>query len=128
VDRHVSLLGVLARVWGALAALVGVSLLLLAAGALAELLDPVGPVSELAAGVAAAAFAVGGLFALAWGGVHLWAAARLVEFRPSGRIAMLALAVVNLLVFPPGTALGMYALWVLLSPDLQRRFTAARTR
>ena len=128
MDRHVSLLGLLARVWGGLAALVGVSLLLLAGGALAELLDPVGPVSELAAGVAAATFAVGGLFALAWGGVHLWAATRLAKLRPSGRITMLALGVVNLLVFPPGTALGIYALWVLLSPEVQRRFAAARTR
>jgi hypothetical protein len=128
VNRHVALVGVLAKLWGALAALVGVSLLLLSAGALAELLDPVGAVAELAAGVAAATFAMTGLFALAWGGAHIWAAALLARVRPSGRVLMLALAVVNLLVFPPGTALGIYAGWVLLSPDVQRRFSAERPR
>ena len=36
---------------------------------------------------------------------------------PLGRILSLALAVVNLLVLPFGTALGVYALWVLLTND-----------
>lgn len=128
MDRHVVLLGVVARLWGALAALVGVSLLLLAAGAVAELLDPVGPIAGVAAGVAVGVFAAGGLFALAWGGAHLWAAAMLARLRPSGRLLMLALAAVNLLVLPFGTALGIYALWVLLSPDVHRRFSPARPR
>ncbi len=123
-----ALLGVVARLWGALAALVGVSLLILAAGAVAELLDPVGTIAGLAAGVAVGVFAAGGLFALAWGAAHLWAAALLARLRPSGRLIMLALAVVNLLVLPFGTALGVYALWVLLSPDVQRRFGPAHPR
>ena len=33
MDRHVTLLGILSSLWGALAALVGVSMLLLAGGA-----------------------------------------------------------------------------------------------
>ena len=37
--------------------------------------------------------------------------------RPLGRILMLALALVNLLVLPFGTALGVYALWMLLTND-----------
>jgi hypothetical protein len=35
---------------------------------------------------------------------------------------MLGLAVVNLLVFPFGTALGAYALWVLLTNEGRRLF------
>jgi hypothetical protein len=42
VERHVRLLRILAGLWGALAMLVGVSMLLLAAGALAELRESVG--------------------------------------------------------------------------------------
>ena len=46
--------------------------------------------------------------------------------RPGGRVLMLALAVVNLLVLPFGTALGVYALWVLLNNEGRRLFEPAR--
>lgn len=101
--------------------LVGLSMLLLAAGALAARLDPSGDVA-LAAGVAAWLFTVIGVFALVWGGVHLWAGALLRRHHPAGRTLGLALAVVNLLVLPFGTALGIYLLWVLLADDGRRLF------
>ena len=41
---------------------------------------------------------------------------------PLGRTLSLALAVVNLLVLPFGTALGIYALWILLTSDGRRLF------
>ena len=46
--------------------------------------------------------------------------------RPLGRVLSLALAVVNLLVLPFGTALGVYALWVLLTNDGRRLFEPRR--
>ena len=126
MERHVTLLGILEALWGALAMLVGVSMLLQAGGAAAELIDPVGTTVELAAGLTAAIFAVIGLFALLWGGAHVWAAALLKRRRPFGRILSLALAVVDLLVLPFGTALGAYAMWVLLTNDGRRLFEPAR--
>lgn len=102
--------------------LVGVSMLLLAVGAAAELIDPVGSTVELAAGLTAAVFALLGLFALLWGGAHVWTAALLRRRRPLGRMLSLALAVVDLLVLPFGTALGAYAMWVLLTNDGRRIF------
>jgi hypothetical protein len=39
-----------------------------------------------------------------------------------GRMLTLALALVDLLVLPFGTALGIYALWVLLTNDGRRLF------
>lgn len=122
MDWHVRLLGILARLWGALAALVGVSMLLLAAGALALAADPGAGTVALAAGLTAAAFVSIAVFSLAWGGAHLWTATGLRRHLPSGRITMLGLGIVNLLVFPFGTALGAYALWVLLSHDGRRLF------
>ena len=122
MERHVNLLGILEYLWGALAMLVGVSLLLQAAGAAAELIDPVGTTVELAAGLAAVLFAVLGLFALLWGGAHVWAAALLKRRRPFGRMLSLALAVIDLLVLPFGTALGVYTMWVLLANDGRRLF------
>lgn len=125
MERHVRLLATLATLWGALAALVGLSLLLLAGGAFAILLGPDGESVALAAGLTAAVFASIGVFTLIWGVMHVWVAARLRRRSALGRAVMLGLAVVNLLVFPFGTALGVYALWVLLAHDGRRLFETA---
>jgi len=125
VDRHVRLLGILAALWGGLAMLVGVSMLLLAAGALVMLAGPDAEVVGFAAGLTATAFAVIGTFMLVWGGAHVWTASLLRRRLPSGRVLMLGLAVANLLVLPFGTALGAYALWVLLANEGRRLFEAA---
>ena len=124
MERHVNLLGMLVSLWGALAMLAGVSLLLLAAGAFVQLLDPVGASVGLAAGLTAGAFVLLGTFAVVWGGLHLLAAKWLKQRQSAGRILLLALALTNLLVLPFGTALGIYALWVLLTNDGRRMFEA----
>jgi hypothetical protein len=122
VERHVRLLSILLRLWGALALLVGVALLLLAAGALAVLLGPDGGRVGFAAGFTATMFAVSGVFSLAWGTAHIWSGVRLKRLLPAARMVALALAVVNLLILPFGTALGGYALWVLMINDGRRLF------
>ena len=124
MHRHVDLLGILWSVWGALSILVGVSLLLLAAGALAPVIEPEGA-SAFAAGLTAAVFALVGGFALLWGGAHVWAGVLVHRRLPLGRILSLALAVVNLLMLPFGTALGAYALWVLLTNEGRKLFEPA---
>jgi hypothetical protein len=126
VERHVRLLRILSALWGVLAMLVGVSMLLLAAGAWAEVRETVGTAFELAAGFTALVFALIGTIALVWGGAHVWAGTLLARRRPAGRILTLALALVNLLVLPFGTALGVYALWVLLTEGGRRLFEPAR--
>jgi hypothetical protein len=122
VERHATVLVILTILWGALAMLVGVALLLLAAGALAVTAGPQGEAVGFAARLTAGAFAAVGTFALLWGGAHVWAAVLLRRRAPAGRVLTLALAFVNLLVLPFGTALGIYALWVLLTHDGRRLF------
>lgn len=122
IVRHVNLLGVLETLWGALAMLVGVAMLVLAAGAVAAALDPMAEAMGVAAGLTAGVFTLIGVFALLWGGAHAWAAMLLKRRRPLGRVLSLGLAVVNLLVLPFGTAFGAYALWVLLTNDGRRLF------
>ena len=100
-------------------------MLLLAAGALVMLAGPEAEVVGFAAGLTATAFAVIGIFMLLWGGTHLWAASLLRRRLAWGRALMLGLAVANLLVLPFGTALGAYALWVLLANDGRRLFETA---
>ncbi len=74
VERHVRLLRILVGLWGGLAMLVGVSMLLLAAGAWAEFRQSLGTAVEFAAGLTTLVFALIGAFALLWGGTHVWAA------------------------------------------------------
>ena len=122
MERHARLLGILAALWGALSMLVGVSMLLLAAGALVMLFGPDAQNVGFAAGLTAAGFAAIGVFTLLWGGAHVWTASLLRQRRPLGRVLMIGLAVVNLLVLPFGTALGAYAFWVLLTNEGRRLF------
>ena len=121
MERHIGLLAILNSLWGALAMLVGVSMLLLSAGAMAILIAPEGRNLGFAAGLTAT-FAIIGIFSVLWGGAHLWAAARLRRHHASGRVLTLGLAVVNLLILPFGTALGIYAMWVLLTNEGRRLF------
>ena len=126
MERHVNLLSTLATLWGALAMLIGLSTLLLAAGAMAELLAPAANRVDFSAGVTAAFFLIIGVFALVWGGAHVWAAVLLRRRRAFGRVLSLGLAIVNLLVLPFGTAFGVYAFWVLLRDDGRQLFEPAR--
>jgi hypothetical protein len=124
VERHVTILAILSRLWGALALLLGISLLLLAGGAFALVYAPHPGAVGLAAGLTAGMFTFGGAFALLWGGASLWSGVLLKRRQPLGRALGLALGVVNLLVLPFGTALGIYGLWVLLTNDGRRLFEA----
>jgi hypothetical protein len=46
----------------------------------------------------------------------------LVQFRPWGRILGIVISALDLLHVPFGTALGVYGLWALLSPEGERLF------
>lgn len=109
---HLRLLGILQVVWGALALLLGIAVLLLAAGAVAI---GVGSAEQrLPAGVTAGIFVFVAAALLAAGGLNAWAGMALRREQPVGRTAALWLAVPNLFILPFGTALGIYAFWVLL--------------
>jgi len=122
VPSHLHLLSVLQRVWGALGVLLGVSTLMLAFGAAAIGWTTTG--DELAAGITAAAFLVCAVLLLAAGGANAWAGQALKRRQPNGRMVTLALAVPNLFVLPFGTALGVYAFWVLLHNETRLQFEA----
>ena len=124
MNRHVAVLELLIGLWGVLAVLLGVSLLLLSGGALAIFLGPDGDAVELAAGLTTAAFAVLGTFTVLWGAAHLRARVLLRRRAGAGRILTLVLAAVDVLLLPFGTALGIYAMWVLLTHDGRRLFDA----
>lgn len=119
MKRHADFLALLYLAWGAIFALVGLAGLALTVGALAIARDT-GPVrmgSDLAAGLTAITFGTLALLALLWGVLHVWLGAALRRYRPWARLLALGLAVINLVLFPFGTALGAYACWVLLHEE-----------
>jgi hypothetical protein len=120
LPSHLHLLWVLQLVWGAIGVLLGVSTLILALGAAAIGWTTDG--DEIAAGITAVAFAICAVLLLAAGLANGWAGKALKRHQPNGRLATLALAVPNLFVLPFGTALGIYAFWVLLHNETRARF------
>jgi hypothetical protein len=123
MKSHVNLLGILQLTWGGMGLLLGASLLLLAAGAAAIARTPAG--DPMTAGFTALLFVVFAL-ALALGGwANAWAGRALRQHRAPGRTGALILSVMNLFVLPFGTALAIYALWVLLNNDARALFVAA---
>ena len=124
MKRHADFLSVLYLAWGAIFTIVGLAGLALTAGAIAIARDS-GPVrvgSDLAASLTAVTLGVLAVIALLWGVLHLWLGAALRRYQPWARLLSLGLAVINLVLFPFGTALGGYALWVLLTDEGRRLY------
>ena len=115
MPSHLRLLSVLYLVWGFIGMLLGLSTLMLAAGATA--IGWSGDADRMAAAITALSFAICAVLLLAAGGANAWAGRALRRRRAYGRTAALALAVPNLFVLPFGTALGIYAFWVLLHKE-----------
>jgi hypothetical protein len=60
--------------------------------------------------------------ALIWAGLHTWVGRALAGYGPRARLLALGLAIGNLPLLPFGTALGGYALWVLLHNEGRQVF------
>jgi hypothetical protein len=117
---HLDLLGRLHLLLGGFALITGIALAILAAGTRAALRDlsmegPAGQAGVVILAVCAVVIGAGGL------GLIL-AGRALDRRRPAGRLGALLLAVPNLVVVPFGTALSVYAFWVLLNDEARREF------
>jgi hypothetical protein len=114
VARHVDFVGVLFVVWGVVTALIGLSTLALGVGG-ASLATSPNLAGGVAVGVTAAAFITLAVIAIVWGAGHVMIGVLLRRHRHRARLAALMVGSIDLLLLPYGTALGCYALWVLLS-------------
>ncbi|MBC8167206.1 MAG: hypothetical protein H7Y20_15220, partial [Bryobacteraceae bacterium] len=52
----------------------------------------------------------------------------LLNYRPWARTLMIILSALHILNFPFGTALGVYGLWALLSPEISSLFQSPQVR
>jgi hypothetical protein len=126
MDRHIDLAGLLHILWGALGLLLGVSVLLLAGGAVAIAASGLHHAPDLASALTAVAMTAAAIVLLVGGGANVWAGVGLRRHRAAARITALGLALLNLFLLPFGTALGIYTFWVLLNHEARARFDPAR--
>jgi len=123
MKSHVDFLGVLFIVWGLLTVVVGLSTLALGVSAVALIASASRSAGgQVAAGLTAAAFTTLAFIAMLWGAAHVVVGVPLRRYTPWARLLALMLGSVDLLLLPYGTALGIYALWVLLTEDGKRLF------
>ena len=125
MTRHISFLSLLYVVWGAVFGIVGLAGLALAGGAAVLVDASADSGSAMAAEFTAAVMAGLSVIALAWAVGHVWVGRSLGRHEPRARLLALGLAMVNLVFLPFGTALGIYAGWVLLTDDGRRVFHPA---
>jgi hypothetical protein len=122
VIAQVEFVGALFVIWGALTTLIGTSTLALAIGAVALITASSRHGQHVAAGLTAAAFFTLAVIAILWGVAHIVVGVPLRRRRHWSRLAALMLGSVDLALLPYGTALGAYALWVLLREDAKKLF------
>ena len=120
MKSHLNLLGILQLTWGGMGLLLGASLLLLAGGAAA--IAWAAPADTLTAGFTAVLFSVFAAALVLGGWANLWVGRALRRHHSPGRTGALMLGVINLFVLPFGTALAIYAFWVLLHNDVRALF------
>jgi hypothetical protein len=118
---HVDFLGVLFIVWGLLTTVIGLSTLALGVGAAALITSSERP-SSFAASFTAVAFTTLAIIAILWGLAHVAVGVPLRKHRHWSRLGALVLGSIDLVLLPYGTALGVYAIWVLIRQDAKRLF------
>lgn len=123
--KHIEILGLLHIIWGGLGMLLGLSVLLLAGGAVAIAAGS-RTAPDVAAAFTAVALTAAAIVLIVGGAASAWAGIGVRRHRPAARITALGLALLNLFLLPFGTALGIYAFWVLLNHDARARFEPVR--
>ena len=78
--------------------------------------------SNVAAGLTAVALGAVSVVSLVWAALHTWVGRALAGHGPRARMLAIGLAIGNLPLLPFGTALGGYALWVLLHNEGRQVF------
>lgn len=122
MEQHVTVLGVLHIAWGALGLLTALILgiALIGAGFITADTEAITVLSIVAISIGFALFLpslpglIGGIGVLRH---HQWA-----------RIMLLVVGILNLLLIPFGTILGVYTIWVLLHGDVKRMFESRSGR
>jgi hypothetical protein len=127
MQQHVTVLGVLFIVLGALG-VIGFLIVMLVFGGAAGIVSVAADDPEATAIAVPIIGTVGtaiGIFILIMSIPDIIVGIGLLERRPWARIFGIALSILGLLHFPLGTLAGVYGLWVLFNPETEALFRTA---
>jgi hypothetical protein len=123
METHVKVVSVLNIVFGALGLCVAAVLALIFAGSAAAIVADADPDARVAIPVLGLTGSALVGFLVVWSLPCVIVGIGLLRRRSWARIGGIVVAVLSLAVIPFGTVFGVYALWVLFSPDTERLFT-----
>lgn len=125
METHVRILATIRIVFGILG-LIGALVVFLIFGGVAALVGVAGASQESGALIAIPILGIIGtaivVLIVILSVPSLIAGIGLLNFRPWARILTLIISAIDLLNVPIGTAIGVYGLWALLSPESERLF------
>ena len=114
MEHHIKTLGILFVIWGILSILFGLFIIMLfAMGGI------ISGEREAMLVLTIIGSIIGG-FALITGIPEIMSGVGLLKFKRWSRILAIIMAAINIIDLPFGTALGIYALWVLVKPESER--------
>ena len=122
METHVKVLGTLQIVLGALGLLAAIVLVIVfgvASGVVAAVDDPDAAIALPIIGLTGTALVA---FLVLLSLPTVIAGIGLLRLRPWARIAGIVLSILGLMMFPFGTIVGVYGIWVLFSKDAERLF------
>ncbi len=122
METHIKVVGVLNIVFGVLGLCVAGVLALIFAGSAAAVAADADAEARIAIPIIGLTGTALVGFLAVWSLPCLVVGFGLVKRRPWARIGGIVVAVLSLVVVPFGTVFGVYALWVLFSPDAERMF------
>ena len=129
VARHAQLLGILWIAYSALSGLLGFVFLFFVRSMLPAIMQAEppqgGPPPEVVLGFIRPMMTFFALLLLAKGAAGVIAGIGLMQRADWSRMLAIVVGCVSLLSLPFGTALGVYTLWVLLSPNAENEFRGA---
>ena len=123
METHVKVVSVLNIVFGALGLCVAAVLGLIFAGSAAAIVADADADARVALPVLGLTGSALVGFLVIWSLPCVIVGIGLLKRRSWARIGGIVVAVLSLAVIPFGTVFGVYALWVLFSPDTERLFT-----
>lgn len=122
METHVKVVGVLNIVFAALGLCVAAVLGLIFAGSAAAVAADADPDARIAIPIIGLTGSALVGFLVVWSLPGLIVGIGLIKRQAWARIGGIVVAVLSLVVVPFGTVFGVYALWVLFSPDTERLF------
>jgi hypothetical protein len=123
MEKHITIVAVISIVFGTMGALLG-TFLFVAIGGINFISIELSPKPAPMKVAAIAATAIGGFFVL-MSVPEIVAGIGLLKRRSWARILAFALAILNLMKIPVGTAIGIYAIWVLFNEETIKLFAQA---